>query len=91
MVVVPSIRNDLPHPEELSELLKAGHALRALRNGELMSHLIAGSVARSARAIRLPHEADREASFSVYKTNNPAESDQPFLLIFCTDRIVTAH
>jgi len=39
----------------------------------------------------LPVETDREASFSVYKTNNPASADQPFLLIFRTVQIVTEH
>ena len=54
-----------------------------------MEHLIAGLVASSARPVRLPDEADREASFSVYKTNNPAELDQPFLLIVRTRHVVT--
>jgi hypothetical protein len=91
VVVVPAIRHDLPHPEELSQLVEARHALRALRNRELVSHLVAGPVAASTAPTRLSDEADREASFSVYKTNNPAGPDQPFLLVFCTDRIVTAH
>ena len=56
-----------------------------------MRYLIAGFVAASLRSAWLPNEADGEASFSVYKTNNPASLDQPFLLIFRTDRIVTAH
>jgi hypothetical protein len=56
-----------------------------------MSHLVAGSVAASARPAALADEADREASFSVYKTNNPAFLPQPFLLVFRTVRIVTAH
>ena len=31
----------------------------------------------------MPHETNREASFSVYKTDHPATKlDQPFLLIF---------
>jgi hypothetical protein len=91
MVVVPLVRNDHSHPEELLKLVQAANALRSLRDNELVSHLIAGSVAVSASPTWLPDEADREASFSVYKTNNPAESNQPFLLVFCTDRIVTAH
>ncbi len=56
-----------------------------------MSHLIAGSVAFSAHPVLLPDKADGEATLSVYKTNNPATSDQPFLLIARTGRIVTAH
>ena len=91
VVVVPAIRNDLPNLEERSELVQAVDALCALRDNELVSHLVAGPVATSTRPAWLPDEADREASFSVYKTNNPASPDQPFLLVFCTDQIVTAH
>jgi hypothetical protein len=56
-----------------------------------MDHLKAGSVAFTAHPVMLPDKADGEASFSVYKTNNPAKPDQPFLLIARTGRIVTAH
>jgi hypothetical protein len=45
-------------------------------------------------AVPSPTSADepvREATFSVYETNSPAKPDQPFLLIFRTARIVTAH
>jgi len=49
-----------------------------------MRHLVAGLVAFSAWPVGLPDEADGEASFSVYKTNNPAELNQSFLLITCT-------
>ena len=41
------------------------------------------------RPIWLPDEADGEASLSVYKANNPAKSDQPFLLIVRTQHVVT--
>jgi hypothetical protein len=55
-----------------------------------MRHLPAGPVTGSALAAFLADEADREASFSVYKTNNPAKPDQPFLLIFrITRHVVT--
>jgi len=81
----------LSDPEELLQLFEADQALRALRDGKLVSNLIAGSVAASARPAALADEADREASFSVYKTNNPAFLPQPFLLVFRTVRIVTAH
>jgi len=38
----------------------------------------------------LPYEANREATFSVYKTNHPTtELNQPFLLIFRTRHVVT--
>ncbi len=56
-----------------------------------MRHLVAGPVAFTAHPVLLPDEADGEATLSVYKTNNPAKSDQPFLLIARTGRIVTAH
>ena len=58
VVVVPTVRYDLAHPEERSELVKAVDALRSLRYGELMSHLIASSVAGSALPARLPDKAD---------------------------------
>jgi hypothetical protein len=91
VIVVPLVREHLPHLEKALELLQAGHALRTLRHGELMSHLVAGPVADSATSPILANEADREASFSVYKTNNPALLPQPFLLVFRTAWIVTAH
>src|SRR5437763_8243075 len=55
-----------------------------------MSNLVADLVAASTRTAWLPDEADREASFSVYKTDHPAtELDQPFLLVFRTRHVVT--
>jgi hypothetical protein len=56
-----------------------------------MNHLKAGLVADSSRPIGLTNETDREASLSVYETDNPASGDQSFLLIACTVRIFTAH
>jgi hypothetical protein len=56
-----------------------------------MRYLVAGPVAAPALPVWLPDKANREASFSIYKTDNPAKRDQPFLLVFRTDRIVTAH
>src|SRR5215467_13946944 len=55
-----------------------------------MRDLVSGRVASSPLSAWLPNEADREASFSVYKTDHPAtELDQPFLLVFRTRHIVT--
>src|SRR5918992_1617481 len=82
VVVIAPVRHYLATREELTELVKTRDARGALRDRELMSHLPAGSVASSAIPVRLPDEADREASFSIYKTNNPAKRDQPFLLVF---------
>lgn len=91
MVVAPSVSNNPPDPEEARKSLEAGNARFTLRDCKAMGRLIAGSVAVSARSVWLPNEADREASFSVYKTNNPASSGQSFLLVFRTFRVVTAH
>ena len=56
-----------------------------------MRHLIAGLVAASAWPGRLPDEADRETSFSVYETDHPAaQLDQSFLLIVRTRHVVTS-
>jgi hypothetical protein len=65
-------------------------AARALRHDEVMRDLVSGLVASSPRPVWLPNEADREASFSVYKTDHPTtELDQPFLLVFRTRHFVT--
>ena len=72
VVVVSLVDDNLTHPEEALELVQTGHALRTLRDGELMSHLIAGLVAFPTLSPTLADKTDREASFSVYKTNNPA-------------------
>ena len=80
----------MSHIEELTDPLQRSDALRALRHGELVSNLVPDSVASSPRAILLSHDADREASFSVYKTDHPAtELIRPFLLVFRTRHVVT--
>lgn len=89
VVVVPPIGDHATHAEEVHELMQAGHALSALRYGELMGHLIAGFVAFPARSTWLSNETDGEATLSVYETKNPANPEQPFLLISCTRHIVT--
>jgi hypothetical protein len=90
MVVVTTIRDDLTDTEELTDFVKTGHALLALRHRKLVSHLETGSVAASARPAWLPNETDREAPFSVYETNHPTTKlDQSFLLIFRTRHVVT--
>ena len=91
VVVVSLVSEYLVHYEEVPELLKTRNALRALSHRKLMSHLIASLVADSSQSAGLADKADREASFSVYKTNNPAFLPQPFLLVFRTVRIVTVH
>jgi hypothetical protein len=89
VIVVPPVRNDVSDTEELTKLLEARDAWGALRDRELVSHLETGLVASSSRTAWLPHETDREASFSVYKTDHPSTKlDQPFLLIFRVTRHV---
>ena len=83
MVVVTLVRDDVANAEVLTKAFEARNAGGALRDREFVRHLETGPVAPSPRTARLPHEADREASFSVYKTDHPAtELDQPFLLVF---------
>ena len=89
VVVVPPVRKHASHAEEIDKLVETRDALRALRNRELVRHLIAGFVAFPDRSTRLSHETDGEATLSVYKANNPAKLDQSFLLISCTRHIVT--
>ena len=90
VIVVPLVLEHLADTEELAELVQTRDAAGALCHDELMRDLPAGLVGASASSAALAHEADREASFSVYKTNNPATSDQSFLLIFrFTRHVVT--
>src|SRR5262245_29756071 len=92
MVVVAAVAIGATDTEELLEFLERRRARRRLRHHELMNHLVAGSVADSSRPIRLPNEADGEASFSIHETDDPAtELSQPFLLIARTVQIVTAR
>ena len=73
-------------------------ASRALHHREIVTDLMAGSVAFSVPSIRLPDEADGEASFSVYETSDPFGVDRSLLLIVwliaCamnTSRVVARH
>jgi hypothetical protein len=91
VVVVPSVAVDATDAEELLELLERCRACHTLSHDESMDHLVAGSVAGPSRPIGLTNEANGEASFSVYETNDPAGGDQPFLLIARTVQIITAH
>ena len=91
VVVVAPIDRHCANPEETLQRLQAAPASRALDDREAMSDLKPGSVALSVDPIWLSDETDGEAAFSVYKTNYPVGCEQPFLLVFRTDRIVTAH
>ncbi len=90
VIVMTLIDVDPADPEELTELFKAAATTYTLGHDKRMAHLIAGCVALPPHAVILTHEADREASFSVYKADYPAtELTQSFLLIFRTRHIVT--
>ncbi len=90
VVVIPPVENHLSDTEEVTELVQRRQALLTLRHDELVRYLETGPVAASTRTARLPYEADREASFSVYETDHPtSELDQPFLLVFRTRHVVT--
>jgi len=58
MVVVPLVGEYLTNPEEALKLVQTRHALRALRHGELVSHLIAGSVAASTLPASLTNKTE---------------------------------
>ena len=58
VVVVAAVSHHHAHPEELPELVEARDARGALRDCELMGHLVSGLVAGSVRPVVLPDEAD---------------------------------
>jgi hypothetical protein len=89
VIVVPLVSVYLTNLEEFTQFVQACDAFRTLRNGEFVTHLIAGLVAFPAFPIWLSDKADGEAPFSVHKTSNPAKFDQPFLLIVRTQHVVT--
>jgi hypothetical protein len=91
MVVIPLIDVDRSHTEEGAEILKTTQAAGTLRYCELTEQLNASLVALSVGAVWLSYHTDREASFSVHKTNNPADRDQSFLLIVRSPHIVTVR
>jgi hypothetical protein len=70
--------------------LQTLNAFCALSYYKLMRYLEAGSVASSLFSMRLSDDVDRKTSFSVDKTSNPPNLDQPFLLIVRSWRIFTA-
>src|SRR3954470_18976335 len=96
VIVVSCVHVHATHAEELPKIVQHLDASRALHHDEIVSDLIAGSVAFSVSSVRLSDEADREASFSVYETSDPSGVDRSFLLIVWlpfgnTAKFVTAH
>jgi hypothetical protein len=89
VIVVPPVDEDSANSKEALKLLETAQTLHPLRHGKTRSDLIPGSVASPVSPVWLPDETDGEASFPVYKTGNPSELNQPFLLVSCTGHIVT--
>lgn len=98
MVVVACVHVHASNTEELTKFMEYLDATRALYYDEVVTDLIAGLVAFSVLSVRLPDEADGEATFSVYETSNPFGIDRSFLLIVWlitwgmnASRIVACH
>ncbi len=89
MVVLALVNVDAANAEEASELLQCRPAADALRHDKPMRDLVPSFVASAVPPTLLPDEPDGEATLSVYKAGNPAELNQSFLLISCTQHIVT--
>jgi len=89
MVVLALVDVDTPHSKEALQLLQRGPATDALRYDKPMRNLVPGPVASATRPAWLPNESDGEATLSVYKASDPAKLNQSFLLISCTQHIVT--
>ena len=84
LLSITMIRGDLTAPEELAELPKEGNVPLVLDHAELWQDLPA-DLHRG-----LPIDADEETSFSIDETDHPFGT-QAFLLITCTDRIITHY
>src|ERR1700730_3649475 len=90
VIVEAAIHYHLTRSKKVLKLAQSVDTPTSLRHNELVKYLVAILVAASVQSSVLPDKTDREASFPVYKTQYPTQSDQPFLLIICTPRIVTA-
>jgi hypothetical protein len=91
VVVAPAVDEQPADTEELPELLETALTALSLHHYEAVGYLIAGSVATSCCPIGLLDEANGEATFSINESDDPIRADRPFLLVFRTARIVTAH
>ena len=75
------VDSDLAATEERSKLLEEGNIPLVLHHAELWKDL-------PANLRGLPIDADEETSLSIDETDDPLGT-QTFLLVVCTDRIVT--
>ena len=82
LLAITVIHGDLAATEERSKLLEEGNIPLMLYHAKLWKDLPA-SFHRG-----LPVDADEETSLPIDKTDDPVRT-QAFLLIACTDRIVT--
>jgi hypothetical protein len=82
LLAVTVVDGDLAAPEEPSKLLEEGNISLMLHHAELWKDLPA-NLHRG-----LPIDADEETSLSIDETDDPLGT-QTFLLVACTDRIVT--
>src|SRR6267142_6510221 len=82
LLAITVIHGDLAATEERSKLLEEGNIPLMLYHAKLWKDL----PANFHRG--LPIDADEETPLSIDKTNDPVGT-QAFLLIACTDRIVT--
>ncbi len=89
VIVLTPVHVDPAYAEEASELLQCRPATDTLRHNKPMRDLVPSFVASAIPPAWLPDEPDGEASLSVHKASDPAELNQPFLLISCTHHIVT--
>jgi hypothetical protein len=81
VLVQSTIYVDAANTKEVLEHVETVDALRALCHHKLMRHLEACSVPSAICSLRLSHDVDRKASFTVNETDYPADLDQSFLLI----------
>jgi hypothetical protein len=81
VIVQSTIYVDAANTKEVLEHVETADALRALCHHKLMRHLEACSVPSAICSLRLSHDVDRKASFTVNETDYPADLDQSFLLI----------
>ncbi|MCS7311258.1 MAG: hypothetical protein NZ741_13675, partial [Armatimonadetes bacterium] len=75
MIVCASVDDDGTDAKELVQLLQGVEAASALRYCELMEHLYSGFVAFAVASIWLIKKADGEATFAVYKPDDPSDED----------------
>jgi hypothetical protein len=81
VVVVSAVAVYAAHIEVLLHHLQTLDTFRALCHHKLMRHLEACCVPSAICSLGLSHDVDRKASFTVNKTDYPADLDQSFLLI----------